>query len=351
MVERVILPTPPRLVENGRPHSGFFQTPFRVANILDTIRPGRKLPGALGRWFRLLRLKSWIGFGLGHPELYGAILIQNAHYLAGCGAYFFDPATGVKHDWSIVVPPWKVAMPETLWNARVQCADRRSRVIFEHHLEEGWHRVVASFPTKRETPALEIDLTLHQPLDAFDPLVFSMPIPPAHHTYTHKSPVRLEGTVRVGHREYTYDPGRDLGNLDEQQTYYPYRTRWRWASFATRLSGGRELMINLVNQMTPPDEPGEDALWVDGRIRLLRPARIEPEDEPGNYRIYSPDGAISLKFTAEGARHEHPQLVLAAMDYYQYFGRFSGHVTDPEDGQTFAIQDVYGPLEDMRARF
>jgi hypothetical protein len=40
-------------------------------------------------------------------------------------------------------------------------------------------------------------------------------------------------------------------------------------------------MINLVNQMTPPDEPGENALWVDGRIRLLEPARIEPEEIPG----------------------------------------------------------------------
>ncbi|HOV60457.1 MAG TPA: DUF2804 domain-containing protein [Candidatus Hydrogenedentes bacterium] len=351
MTERAILPTPPRLVENGQPHCGFFKTPFRIANILDTARPGTLFPGTLGRWFRLLRLKSWIGFGLGHPEIYGAILIQNAHYLAGCGAYFYNLSSRSKYDWSILAPPWKVAMPETLWNGRLECADRKSRVIFEHRLDEGWHRVTASFLARGETPSLEMDLILHQPLNEIDPLVFSMPIPPAHHTYTHKSPIRLEGIVRVGNTEYTYDPKRDLGNLDEQQTYYPYLTRWRWASFSSRLASGQELMINLVNQMTPPDEPGEDALWVDGRIRLLRPARIEPGDRPGNYRIQSPDGTISLGFTAEGARHERHQLLWAAMDYYQYFGRFSGHVTDPENGQVYTITDVYGPLEDMRARF
>jgi len=242
-------------------------------------------------------------------------------------------------------------MPETLWNARLVCANRHSRVIFEHRLEEGWHRVMASFPPRGNTPSLQIDLMLRQPLEEIDPLVFSMPIPPAHHTYTHKSPVRLEGTVRIGSREYTYDPDRDLGNLDEQQTYYPYRTRWRWASFATRLTTGRELMINLVNQMTPPDEPSENALWVDGRIRLLEPARIEPEEIPGHYRISSLDESLFLRFAAEGARHERHQLIVASMDYYQYFGRFSGHVTDPEDGQGYPIRDVYGPLEDMQARF
>lgn len=351
MVKRVILTTPSSLVENGRPHSGFFKTPFRNANILDTAAPFGWVPGWLGRWLRLLRLKSWIGFGLGHPELYGAILVQNAHYVAGCGAYFYDPARGIKHNWSIVTLPWRTIMPATLWNAQLECADRHSRVIFEHRLEEGWHRVVASFPSRDRTPALEVDLILHQPLDQIDPLVFSMPIPPAHHTYTHKSPVRIEGTVRIGHREFTYDPERDRGNLDEQLTYYPYWTRWRWASFSTRLASGRELMINLVNQMTPPTEPGEDALWVDGRIRLLQPARIEPEQTAGHYRIFSPDESISLRFVAEGARRERHQLVLAAMDYYQYFGRFSGHITDPANGQEYPIRDVYGPLEDMRARF
>lgn len=351
MVERIILPTPPALVERGIPHAGFFEKPFRIANILDSKKPGRLLPGRLGYVFRLLRLKSWIGFGLGHPSLYGAILVQNAHYVAGCGSYFYFPDTGKKYDWSIVTLPWRVRMPDTLWNARLVCEDRRNSVLFEHCLEKGYHRIKASFAGENDTPPLQIDLMLHQPLDQIDPLVFSMPIKPAHHTYTHKSPVRLEGTVRIGGDTFEYTPERDLGNLDEQLTYYPYLTRWRWASFATRIDTGREIMINLVNQMTPPEEPGEDALWIDGKIRLLNPAAITPTGSPGRYEIRSADGGIDLVFTAEGSRREKHQLILAAMDYYQYFGRFQGQVKDPADGQVYRIRDVYGPLEDMRARF
>lgn len=341
-----ILETPNALVEAGRIHCGFFRRPFRTVNLLDAHQPGP----VLGRAFRRLRLKEWVGFGINHPQLFGGILIQNSGYAASGVFYLYHRDTQAHSEWLIVDWPAHVKLPETLWKGGCRCGADKRHITFTHDLEHFQHRIEAVMPARGGNPALRAELTLHQDWREIDPLVVSLPIPPHHHTYTHKSPVRIEGCITVGDREYIFDPERDWGNLDEQKTYYPYRSRWHWGCFVGRSMEGHDVMLNLVDQMTEKGAPAEDALWVDGHLHLLQPAAFIAGGADGVFNLVDKASQIDLHFTAEGAKKEKRNYLAVAMDYKQYYGCYQGCVTDNE-GRVHTIQNLFGALEQMRARF
>lgn len=109
-------------------------------------------------------------------------------------------------------------------------------------------------------------------------------------------------------------------------------------------------MLNVVNQMTSPDHPGEDAMWVDGRLQWLPRPTIEPTGQPGEWRITDTEGRMNLTFRSEGAKTERMNLGLAAIDYAQHYGPWHGELTD-DAGVTHRIDGAFGALERMNARF
>lgn len=338
-----IRPTPQALVEDGRIHTGFFATPFRQVDLLGA----HNLGGPLAKPLRWLRLKEWVGFGVNHPQLFGGILIQNAKYAGSGTVYLFERNTGRLYDWLIADP--LASLPENLWKGVSRCGRGKRGLSFDHDLEHNQHRITARHNGNRALPPVTVELKLHQNLETVDPLVVSLPIAPDHHTYTHKSPLRLEGRIVIGDTVYDFDPERDLGNLDEQKTFYPYRSRWLWGSFAAFSTEGREIMVNFVDQMTPADEPGEDAMWVDGRLMLLPQPAFLPQGD-GSYRLEDREGRIRLRFAPRGAKTEKRNFGLLAIDYAQHFGAYEGEVVDAH-GQTHRIDNAFGALEKMHARF
>lgn len=342
----IILETPPAIVENGRVHVGFFREPFRRVNLLD----GPFIIESAPKTLRRLRLKEWVGFGVLHPELFGGIIIQNAGYAASGTIYLYDRATRRRYEWLIVDAPWHAALPETLWRGESRCGRGDREMTFAHSLDDGVHRIHARSTGGRGTPAVSVNLVARQDMRVVDPLVVSLPILSKHHTYTHKSPLRLEGRVAIGDRTYDFDPERDRGNLDEQKTFYPYRSRWHWGCFIARSVEGREIMLNVVDQMTPKSEPGEDALWVDGRLSLIAQPAFTADGSNGDYRVEDATGRVRLRFSAEGAKSERRNWGVVAIDYQQFYGGYSGTITD-NDGRVHRVENAFGALERMAARF
>lgn len=342
----MIRPTPPALVENGHIHCGFFTEPFRKVNLMDA----RNLGGPLARPVRWLRLKEWNGFGITHPELFGGIIIQNAKYAASGTVYLYDRSRKRQFDWLVIDSPIHATLPESLWKSQSLCGGGTRRMRFTHDLGAFRHHIHVAIAKSGKNPDLLVDLTLHQDWRRTEPLVVSLPIAPDHHTYTHKSPLHLEGIILIGNVEYRFDPRRDLANLDEQKTFYPYRSAWKWGGFTAWSTEGREIMANFVNQMTPHDEQGEDAMWVDGRLMLLPQPSFTPLPAPGAFRLEDRSGRVRLTFTPDGAKAEKRNFGLISMDYQQAYGRYEGELID-DQGTRHRIADAYGPLEQMRARF
>jgi hypothetical protein len=296
----IIRDTPAALVENGRIHCGFFRRPFETVNLLDAPNMGG-LPGRPVRWFRL---KEWIGFGVSHPRLFGAFFIQNARYAASGIVYLYDRKTGRKYEWPMVELPVRARLAGTLWNSRSRCGLGDSEIVFDHNLSRSIHHVRARCGAGRGEPSLDADLVFHQNLQTTDPLVVSLPIPPDHHTYTHKSPLHIDGLVSIGDEEFVFDRARDMGNLDEQKTFYPYRSHWFWGSFAGRSEKGREVMVNFVDQMTARGEPAEDAMWVDGRLMLMDPVDFIAGAGHGSSALRTGRGGYGSALPPRGQRRK-----------------------------------------------
>jgi len=63
--------------------------------------------------------------------------------------------------------------------------------------------------------------------------------------------------------------------MDEQKTYYPYVSFWKWATAAVYNEYGELLAFNLCqNMMTDDEDYNENCMWVDGKIYCLKAARF-----------------------------------------------------------------------------
>jgi len=343
---QTIQKTPDCLVENGQIHTGFFKEPFRRVNILDA----NNLGGKAGKPMRWLRLKEWLGFGIDHPDLYGAMIIQDARYAASGNVYLYDKNSRELIDWLVLDVTGHLKLAEHLWHGVSSCGIGNRKMTFEHDLDHFRHNISVKIAGNRKKPSVSADLILHQNWKETDPLVVSLPILPSHHTYTHKSPLHIEGEIKVGDKLYTFDPKRDMGNLDEQKTFYPYHSGWKWGSFIAYSKEGKEISYNFVDQMTPKDQAGEDALWVDGKLMLMEQPEIIVDAVDKKYLIEDKEGKVKLNFVAAGAKAENLNFGLIAMDYAQNFGVYNGEITDT-DGNVHQITNAYGAMERMKARF
>ncbi len=66
------------------------------------------------------------------------------------------------------------------------------------------------------------------------------------------------------------------------------------------------------------------------------------------WRMWSADGRLDVVFEPDGRKDVRHQLLIAAIDYFQLFGRYSGTLRSAE--RTHTLRGVHGVCECMLAR-
>ena len=66
------------------------------------------------------------------------------------------------------------------------------------------------------------------------------------------------------------------------------------------------------------------------------------------WRVWSADGRLDVVFEPDGRKDVKHQLLLAAIDYFQLFGRYTGTLRSAE--RTHTLRGVHGVCECMLAR-
>ena len=299
---------------------------------------------------RLNRLKEWHHFALVHPEIYVSVAVADLKYVTASWVFVHDRVSGMSFEHERKAPGRRVDLPAELWDARWSFDGGKGyKIESRNHLTGGAHTLNIDIRRDGGRSDVQARLTLREDLDRIHPLVAVLPIGPKRPFYTHKVPCPLEGTVRVGNRSYTFSPERDLGLLDIHKAFYPRKTWWKWATFATVCPDGAIRGVNLThNVIQPDDKHNENALWDGDRLHLLGPARFEiPEDPNAPWRIRTLDGLADLGFRPMGARTEDTNLLVARSWYNQPVGLFSGVVKDGRKGE-HVFEDVWGVAEDHR---
>jgi hypothetical protein len=163
----------------------------------------------------------------------------------------------------------------------------------------------------------------------------------------------VEGRVMLGDKEIKLDPAKDIGLMDVQKTFYPYRTFWNWATFGGHDASGRLIAMNACeNFITCDDEYNENCTWVDGRITPLGAARFEfnKADLMKPWRVKTSGDGLDLTFKPEGERVGKVNLGVVMSDFHQPFGPFSGEMPGP-GGSKVEVKDMFGLCEWHLARF
>jgi hypothetical protein len=330
------------LVTQGRRATGLFDTrPVRV-NPLDAFAGPR-------RALRRLRLKEWIGWTFMHPELSASMILQDANYLASSEIYVRDAASQRLTQHATNARGGSLALPEALYGSSPRIERPGYRIHYRLGPLGGTHRIQVDIAAKGTEPAIRAELELDGSR-ASAPLSVSQPLRPRGELYTHKLVFPVGGTLAVGEQTYVFDAARDLVILDEHKTFLPYRTHWLWGTFATTAADGI-LGANFCERPDAPGTPGESCLWLpDGSgtsacLPLDQVAFVaESEDPLARWHGFSADGRLDVAFTPDGRKDVKHQLVLAAIDYWQLYGTWSGTIGDRE------VTGVRGVMEKMDAR-
>lgn len=168
--------------------------------------------------------------------------------------------------------------------------------------------------------------------------------------FTHKASFLVDGALRIGDDQVRFDPSRDIANLDEHKSFFPYRTHRRWGTFAMHTAEGL-VGANFADHAMAPGEAEESCVWTPGACEPLAGVRFAKSDaDPfAPWRASTSDGRLDVTFHPEARKNERHRFGVADLDYFQLCGRFTGSLEG--GGRRYAIEDVYGVCERMRARF
>lgn len=314
--------------------------PTRVNPLDRYAGPARRL--------KALRLKQWVGFTLLSPELASSMILQDAGYLASSEIYVRSLRTGALTEHARTVRAGSLRLAERLYGSRPELSVPGYRVAYEWGAEGADHRVTVAVDGTPDEGPVEMSLVLHGG-SASAPLSVSSPLPGGD-MYTHKVAFPVSGVVTSGEERFTLDPGCDLALLDEHRTFLPYRTSWTWGTFAQVLPDGT-VGANLASRRTVAGSEEESGLWLPGRVEPLSDITFDrsSDGDLATWTMTSADGRLDVTFTPEGHKSVRHQLVLAAIDYHQWFGTYSG-VLRGADGDAYEISGARGVCETMRAR-
>jgi hypothetical protein len=156
----------------------------------------------------------------------------------------------------------------------------------------------------------------------------------------------------LGAKEIKIDRKRDVALLDEQKTYYPYSSFWKWSTAAGYNEYGELLAFNLCQNMITDDEDfNENCMWVDGKIYCLKAARFKFEkDVMRPWEVKTTDGCLDLLFTPSGERAEKINAGFIVSDFHQPFGMYNGRFKD-DNNRIYTIANLFGLAEHHVTRY
>ncbi len=346
---RKVQETPARMVEeDGTVHFGTYRTPFRNANILAAPLYSFPVPG----FWKNFRLKEWQHFGIITPTHYLGMVIFDAKFTDVSFFYVYDRFSNTRFEHTRQDSKHKIKVAAQVYDDVSLFETTGYRLRFENKLDQGFHRVIVDIDGSLDRLAVRGEITIHEDLSVIEPLVQVSPITASRPFYTHKAAMPASGSIWLGSQEIVLKRDACIALIDEQKTYYPYCSFWKWAMAAGYTADGKLLGFNLCQNMIADDENfNENCFWIDGKISCLKAARFEFGDVMKPWNMKTTDGKLDLSFVPVGERAEIINVAgIIRSDFRQPFGLYKGRFADGQ-GVTHSISDFFGLAEHHVTRY
>jgi hypothetical protein len=343
---RKVTATPDKMVEkDGTINFGTFRAPFRDANILDAplYLSSRKVPA----FWKKFRLKEWQHFGIITPTHYFGMVIFDAKFMGVSFFYAYDRNENKRFEHSAQLPGRASQIAAQVYDDSCEFKKSGYHLRFENKLSEGFHKITIDIKGRRNLPSVKGEIKVFEDLNNIEPLVQVSPVTPFRPFYTHKVAAPAEGEIMLGTKKIIMNRKQDIALLDEQKTYYPYSSFWKWATAAGYNEYGELLAFNLCQNMITDDEDyNENCMWVDGKIYCLKAAsfKFDTKNLMRPWEMKTTDGYMDLLFTPSGERAEKISAGLIVSDFHQPFGMYNGRFKD-ENNRIYPITNFFGLAE------
>lgn len=348
---RNVIATPEKMVEkDGTIHFGTFRSPFADANILDApLYESRKVSA----WWKKFRLKEWQHFGVITPSHYFGMVIFDAKFMGVSFFYVYDREENKRFEHSVQLPGRASRVAAQVYDDFCEFKKSGYHLRFENKLKDGFHKITVDIKDRRSIPAVQGEIKIFEDLKSIEPLIQVSPVTSVRPFYTHKVAAPAEGVIRLGDKEIKIDRKQDVALMDEQKTYYPYVSFWKWATAAGYNEYGELMAFNLCQNMITDDEDyNENCMWVDGKIYCLKAARFkfDEHDVLRPWEVKTTDEKMDLLFAPSGERAEKISIGLIVSDFHQPFGMYNGRFKD-ESNRIYPISNCFGLAEHHVTRY
>ena len=335
--------TPARMVEkDGSINFGTFRTPFRNANILDAPLYSFPVPG----FWKNFRLKEWQHFGIITPTHYFGMVIFDAKFMGVSFFYVYDRLTNTRFEHTRQAFGLSAKVAAQVYDGICWFETTGYHLRFENKLDQGFHRILIDIDGYKDHPAIQGEIIVHEDFGVVEPLVQLSPITRTRPFYTHKAAVPASGSITVGSQEIVLERNSTIALIDEQKTYYPYISFWKWSTAAAYRDDGKILAFNLCQNMIDDDEDfNENCFWADGKIFCLTAARFDFGDVLKPWKMKTTDGRLDLSFRPLGERANKINMAgIIRSEFHQPFGLYNGRFQDDQD-VIHPIKDFFGLAE------
>lgn len=293
-------------------------------------------PFARGKLWRRLHHKRWHYVALCTERVFCALAIVDLGWTSTTFAYAFDRSDGdMLANFSADGPLGRRGRVADHAGGASYFNAGRSRVAIEPQADGRTQVTLAC-------DFLEIDACFGAPAA---PLLLAAGTVAngAVHTTQKSSGMALEGEVRTWREDYDLAGG--VASFDYSNGLLARDTAWRWAS-----AHNLELGFNLQSGYFGGNE---NALWLDGQVHALAPAHFlyDAKDPLSQWHIFTEDDLLELYFTPEGARRDHRRNLLAASQFLQPVGTFTGWVRSTPDEPKRIVSQLMGVTEEHRSRW
>ncbi|MBN1363769.1 MAG: DUF2804 domain-containing protein [Syntrophaceae bacterium] len=343
---RKVLATPEKMVEkDGTINFGTFRVPFRDVNILNVPLYSSSLN--VPTLWKKFRLKEWQHYGIITPTHYFGMVIFDAKFMGVSFFYVYDRIGNKRFEHSAQLPGGTAKVAKQMYNGSCEFKKKGYRLYFENRLKEGFHKIIIDIEGRKNLPSVQGEIKIFEDLNKIEPLVQVSPVTPFRPFYTHKVAAPAEGVVKLGAKEILINRKQDISLIDEQKTYYPYVSFWKWATAAGYNESGELLAFNLCQNMITDDEDfNENCMWVNGKIHCLKAARFKFDENNlmCPWEVRTNDGCVDLLFTPSGQRAEKISIGVIRSDFHQPFGMYNGRFKD-ESNRIYSITNFFGLAE------
>ena len=164
------------------------------------------------------------------------------------------------------------------------------------------------------------------------------------------------GYVRVGGKEYCFQPEHDMAVLDWGRGVWTYDNTWYWGTCSTRIDGA-PFGFNLGYGFSDRSSASENALFYRGRLHKLEEVSFGiSEDGNGSpdytapWTITSSDGRFEAVFMPIIDRKGLIDLKMFVSDQHQVFGQLTGTAV-LDDGRVIKMREIPAAIERVHNRY